>query len=105
MLNKYWELMKTFFKVGLFTFGGGLAMLPIIEKEVVEKHKWLEAPDMVDVIAIAESTPGAIAVNTATFIGYKVGKLWGAILATLALVAPSLIIITIISNTKTALNI
>ena len=97
MLNKYWELMKTFFKVGLFTFGGGLAMLPIIEKEVVEKYKWLEASDMVDVIAIAESTPGAIAVNTATFVGYKVGKLWGAILATLALVAPSLIIITIIS--------
>lgn len=96
-MKKYWDLMTTFFKVGLFTFGGGLAMLPIIEKEVVEKHKWLESSDMVDVIAIAESTPGAIAVNTATFVGYKVGKLWGALAATLALVAPSVIIITIIS--------
>ncbi len=92
-----WLLMSTFFKVGLFTFGGGLAMLPIIEREVVDKHKWLKPDEMVDIIAIAESTPGAIAVNTATFIGYKVGKLWGAILSTLALVCPSVIIITIIS--------
>ena len=96
-LKNIWLLMSTFFKVGLFTFGGGLAMLPIIEREVVEKHKWLKPSEMVDLIAIAESTPGAIAVNTATFIGYKVGKLLGAILATLALVCPSVIIITIIS--------
>ena len=96
-LKNIWLLMSTFFKVGLFTFGGGLAMLPIIEREVVEKHKWLKADEMVDLIAIAESTPGAIAVNTATFIGYKVGKLLGAISATLALVCPSVIIITIIS--------
>lgn len=96
-MKKYWDLAITFFKVGLFTFGGGLAMLPIIEKEVVEKHKWLEADTMTDLIAIAESTPGAIAVNTATFIGYKVGKIWGALVATLSLVLPSLIIITTIS--------
>ena len=92
-----WLLMATFFKVGLFTFGGGLAMLPIIEREVVEKHKWLRPDEMTDLIAIAESTPGAIAVNSATFIGYKVGKLLGALMATLALVTPSVIIITIIS--------
>ena len=96
-LKNIWLLMSTFFKVGLFTFGGGLAMLPIIEREVVEKHKWLKPEEMLDLIAIAESTPGAIAVNTATFIGYKVAKLWGAILATLGLVCPSVIIITIIS--------
>ncbi len=89
--------MWTFFKVGLFTFGGGLAMLPIIEREVVEKRKWLTHEEMLDLVAIAESTPGAIAVNAATFIGYKVGKLLGAILTTLALVLPSIIIITIIS--------
>ena len=92
-----WLLMVTFFKVGLFTFGGGFAMLPIIEREVVEKHKWLCHDEMTDLIAIAESTPGAIAVNSATFIGYKVGKLFGAIMATLGLVSPSVIIITIIS--------
>ena len=97
IMKNIWILMCTFFKVGLFTFGGGLAMLPIIEREVVEKHGWLKAGEMVDLIAIAESTPGAIAVNTATFIGYKVAKLPGAILATLALVCPSIIIITIIS--------
>ena len=96
-LKNIWLLMSTFFKVGLFTFGGGLAMLPIIEREVVEKYKWLKPGEMVDLIAIAESTPGAIAVNTATFIGYKVGKLLGALSATLALVCPSVIIITIIS--------
>lgn len=96
-LKNIWLLISTFFKVGLFTFGGGLAMLPIIEREVVDKHKWLSHDEMTDLVAIAESTPGAIAVNSATFIGYKVGKLWGAIMATLGLVAPSIIIITIIS--------
>ena len=96
-IKGYLWLFLTMLKIGLFTFGGGLAMLPIIEREVVEKHKWLKPGEMVDLIAIAESTPGAIAVNTATFIGYKVSKLLGAILATLALVTPSVIIITIIS--------
>ncbi len=96
-MKNIWALMKTFFKVGLFTFGGGLAMLPIIEREVVEKHGWLKTNEMVDLIAIAESTPGAIAVNTATFVGYKVAKFPGAILATLSLVFPSVVIITIIS--------
>lgn len=96
-LKNIWLLMSTFFKVGLFTFGGGLAMLPIIEREVVDKHKWLSHEEMTDLVAIAESTPGAIAVNSATFIGYKVAKLLGAILATLGLITPSIIIIIIIS--------
>ncbi|MBQ8293339.1 MAG: chromate transporter [Bacilli bacterium] len=97
MMKNIWILMKTFFKVGLFTFGGGLAMLPIIEREVVEKYGWLKPEEMTDLIAIAESTPGPIAVNTATFVGYKVGKFAGAIMSTLSLVFPSLVIITVIS--------
>ena len=96
-LNKYLDLTWTFFKVGLFTFGGGLAMLPLITKETVEKHSWVDEDQMGDILAISEATPGPISVNAATFIGYKVGKLFGAMCATLGLVLPSLIIIILIS--------
>lgn len=96
-LNKYLDLTWTFFKVGLFTFGGGLAMLPLITKETVEKHGWVHEDQMGDIIAISEATPGPISVNAATFIGYKVGKLFGAFCATLGLVLPSLIIIILLS--------
>ena len=96
-LNKYFDLTWTFFKVGLFTFGGGLAMLPLITKETVEKHGWVDEDQMGDILAISEATPGPISVNAATFIGYKVGKLFGALCATLGLVLPSLIIIILIS--------
>ncbi len=96
-MNKYVDLSFTFFKIGLFTFGGGLAMLPFMEKEMVEKRNWITNEEMTDIIAIAESTPGAIAVNASTFIGYKVGKFWGALLSTISLVIPSLVIIVIIS--------
>ena len=96
-LNKYFDLTWTFFKVGLFTFGGGLAMLPLITKETVEKHGWVDEDQMGDILAISEATPGPISVNAATFIGYKVGKLFGAMCATLGLVLPSLIIIILIS--------
>ena len=96
-LNKYLDLTWTFFKVGLFTFGGGLAMLPLITKETVEKHGWVDEDQMGDILAISEATPGPISVNAATFIGYKVGKLFGAMCATLGLVLPSLIIIILIS--------
>lgn len=95
--NKYLDLAWTFFKVGLFTFGGGLAMLPLITKETVEKHHWVNEDEMGDILAISEATPGPISVNAATFIGYKVGKLFGAFCATLGLVLPSLIIIILIS--------
>ena len=94
---KYWKLFLEFFKIGLFTFGGGLSMIPLIQKTVVEKNKWITDEEMVDMIAISESTPGPIAVNCATFIGYKVGKIWGGILTTLGVVLPSFIIICIIS--------
>lgn len=96
-LNKYIDLAWTFFKVGLFTFGGGMAMLPLITKETVEKHGWVDENEMGDILAISEATPGPISVNAATFIGYKVGKLFGAFCATLGLVLPSLIIIILIS--------
>lgn len=93
----YWQLFITFFKIGAFTFGGGLAMIPLISKEIVEKKKWMTDDEMLDMVAIAESTPGVIAVNSATFVGYRVGKIIGAIIATVGVTLPSFIIICVIS--------
>jgi chromate transporter len=87
------RIFLEFFKIGLFTFGGGYAMIPLIEKEIVNKYHWLTTEQFVDLIAIAEITPGPIAVNSATFVGYKVAKFWGALLATLGVVLPSFLII------------
>lgn len=92
------RLFTVFFKIGLFTFGGGYAMIPLIQREVVEKRKWVTDDDILEIIAIAESTPGPIAINSATFIGYKVCGFWGSFFATLGVVLPSFIIILIISN-------
>lgn len=91
------ELFATFFKIGLITFGGGYAMIAIIEAELVEKKKWIEKEEFLDVIAIAESTPGPIAINSSTFIGYKRAGFWGSLFATLGVVMPSFIIIYAIS--------
>ena len=96
-MKKLFELFYAFFKIGLFTFGGGLAMIPLIQSEVVDKKKWLTDDEMLDMIAIAESTPGVIAVNTATYVGYRIGKFWGSLFATIGVVLPSLIIIIIIA--------
>ena len=96
-MNKRLDLFLTFFKIGLFTFGGGYAMIPLIEKEAVDKKKWLSSEELLDVVAIAESTPGPIAINSATFIGKKVGGFLGALCATMGVVLPSFVIITIIS--------
>ena len=93
LLNLFW----TFFKIGLFTFGGGYAMVAVIEREIVEKRKYIDQEDFLDLIAIAESTPGPIAVNSATYIGYKLGGVLGSFFATLGVVLPSFIIIFIIS--------
>ena len=90
-------LFLTFLKVGAFTFGGGYAMIPIIQKEVVEKRKWANNNDLLDILAISESTPGPISVNAATYIGYKVAGFWGSLFATLGLALPSFIIIFVIS--------
>lgn len=97
MMNKGKELFFTFAKIGLFTFGGGYAMIPLIEKEVVDKKRWISNEELLDVIAISESTPGPIAVNAATFIGKKAGGLTGAFCATFGVVLPSFIIIAAIS--------
>ena len=91
------QLFLTFFKVGLFTFGGGYAMIPIIEEEVVSKKGWLKQNEIFDILAIAESTPGPIAVNSATYVGFKLKGVWGALVATLGLVLPSFTIIFLIS--------
>jgi len=90
-------LLLTFMKVGVLTFGGGYAMIPIIEEEVSQKKKWISNIELLDIIAISESTPGPIAVNCATYVGYKVAGIWGGIIATIGLAIPSFIIILIIS--------
>ena len=92
------ELFFIFFRIGGFTFGGGYAMLPAIQMELVEKRKWATNEEIIDYYAISQCTPGIIAVNTATFIGYKRKGVIGGIVATLGMVAPSLTIITIIAS-------
>ena len=92
-----WTLFWTFCRIGVLTFGGGYAMLPMIQKEVVEKHKWATDEEVMDYFAIGQCTPGVIAVNTATFIGYKYGGILGGFVATAGVVFPSLIIIMVIA--------
>lgn len=91
------DLFLTFSKIGLFTFGGGYAMIPLIQREAVERRHWISDSELLDILAIAESTPGPIAINCATFIGQKTGKLRGALCATLGVVLPSFVIIALIS--------
>lgn len=95
--KKALSLISVFFKIGLFTFGGGYAMLPLIQREIVEKKKWLTDIEIMEVLIISESTPGPVSVNTATYVGYKVGGIVGALLSTLFLVIPSFVIIFVIS--------
>ena len=90
-------LFLTFLKIGALTFGGGYAMIPIIQDEVTRKRKWITNEEIFDIIAISETTPGPIAVNTATYIGYKIAGVIGSIVATLGLAIPSFIIIFVIS--------
>lgn len=96
-MNELWELFIVFCRIGGFTFGGGYAMLPIIQKEIVEERKWATDEEIIDYYAIGQCTPGIIAVNTATFIGYKRKGIIGGIVATLGVVFPSLVIITFIA--------
>ena len=91
------KLFWIFFKLGLFTFGGGYAMIPQIKEVVIEKEKWLTEDEMLELLAIAESTPGPIAINMATYIGYQRKKILGSVFSTLGVVLPSMIIIFIIS--------
>ena len=84
-------------KIGLFTFGGGYAMIALLENELIRKKQWLEEDEFMDMVAIAESTPGPVAVNAATYVGYKIGGVPGALLSTLAVCIPSFVIIYVIS--------
>lgn len=93
-----WSLYTSFFRIGLFTFGGGLTMLPMLKREVVDKHNWITEDEMLDIYAIGQCTPGIIAVNTATYIGYKKGGVTGAWVATFGEVSPSLILILAIAS-------
>ena len=95
--NIYWESFKTFFKIGIFTLGGGYAMIPLIEEEVVNKKQWVSKEEMLDLIAIAQSCPGVFAINIAIFIGYKLNKVRGAIATSLGTALPSFLIILIIA--------
>ena len=97
MNNIYWESFKTFFKIGIFTLGGGYAMIPLIEEEVVNKHRWVEKEEMLDLIAIAQSCPGVFAINISIFIGYKLKKELGAIATALGSALPSFLIILAIA--------
>ncbi len=97
-MKELFELFFTFAKMGVMTFGGGYAMLPILQKEVVEKKKWATEEEVMDYFAIGQCTPGVIAVNTATFIGQKTKGILGGIVATLGVVFPSLIIISLLAG-------
>ena len=87
------ELFFTFFVIGMFTIGGGYAMLPIIEKEVVDKNHWLSKEEFIDMLAVVQSLPGPIAINSSVYIGYKIAKFWGSIVCALGAALPSFIII------------
>lgn len=91
------ELLLVFLKIGVFAFGGGYAMIPLIQKETVEKKKWVSPEDIVDIVAIAESTPGPIAISASTFVGYRIAGVAGAALATIGVIVPSFIVIFVLS--------
>jgi chromate transporter len=95
MLKTITEIFLTFLKIGAFTFGGGYAMLPLIQMEIINIHKWLTTKEFIDIIAIAEMTPGPIAVNSSTFVGYKIGGFWGSVAGTIGVVLISIILSTI----------
>jgi len=91
------ELFLAFFKIGAFTFGGGYAMIALIEREIAEKKKYIEKEEILDIVAVAESTPGPIAINMATFVGYRTAGILGSVAATVGVVLPSFVIMCILS--------
>ena len=92
-----WQLFWSFLQIGAFSFGGGYAMIPLIEREVIERHKWIERSDFLDMMILAQSSPGPIALNTAVFVGYKVRGFGGALAAVLGIVVPSFVMILLIA--------
>ncbi len=97
-MQKLLALFVSFFKVGILTFGGGYAMLPMLQREVVERREWITEEDILDCYAIGQCTPGVIAVNTATFVGFRQGGILGAVAATLGVIFPSLLIIAALAG-------
>lgn len=93
----YWQLFYTFFKIGSFTFGGGYAMIPLIQKEVVNNKNWIDKNEFIDMLAMAQSAPGVMAINTSIFIGYKIRGFKGSVVAALGTALPSFIIILLIA--------
>ncbi len=96
-MNELWNLYAAFFRIGILTFGGGLTMLPLLKYELVEKRHWVTEETLLDCYAIGQCTPGIIAVNTATFVGYKRKGIPGGIVATLGMASPSIVIITVVA--------
>lgn len=91
------KLFIAFFKIGAFTFGGGYAMIPIIEKEVVDKNHWLSKEEFMDMLAVVQSLPGPISINSSVYIGYKISKFWGSLICALGAALPSFVIILLIA--------
>ncbi len=100
-MKRLLELFLAFARVGMMTFGGGYAMIPMLEREIVDRHGWASSEELMDYYAVGQCTPGVIAVNTATFVGYSVAGVPGGIAATLGVVFPSLVIITVIAGILT----
>ncbi|HHW31386.1 MAG TPA: chromate transporter [Clostridiaceae bacterium] len=96
-IKDLFKIFITFFRIGAFTFGGGYAMLPIMQREVIDRKNWIKEEELIDIYAVSQSLPGVIAINSSTFIGYKLAKKKGAVAATLGMIMPSFIIITIIA--------
>lgn len=97
-MNVYIQLIASFFRIGAFTFGGGYAMLPLLEREAVEKRQWLDKEELLDYFSVGQCLPGIIAVNTASFIGYKVAGIPGGLSAVFGVVSPSLVVIMVIAR-------
>lgn len=103
-MSEYWKIFVSFFKIGLFTFGGGYAMMPLFRQELIERHKYITENELIDYYSIGQCTPGVIAVNVATFTGYKIKGVRGATMATFAIVLPSLVIITVLAGILNVLS-
>ncbi|MBP5707324.1 MAG: chromate transporter, partial [Spirochaetales bacterium] len=103
-MPKLLDLFLTFLRIGAFTFGGGYVMIPLIQKSVSDDKGWITHDEILEIVAIAESTPGPLAINTATFVGYRIGGVIGAFLATIAVVLPSFVIIILISTVLQAFS-
>ena len=97
-MSVLWELFAAFARIGALTFGGGYAMIPLLEREVVNRHHWATEEELMDYYAVGQCTPGVIAVNVATFVGYKIAGNLGGVIATLGVVTPSLLIILLIAS-------